>query len=232
LSRLPRKCCSRTSGTSSYWPLWPCWMGLFFEIGAMASDDEFSAGAIHVAELAATRNPGVASFEGVALNMRGRSTGDLDLTARAAEVLAQSPRSILRGFGADTYGRALLAAGHRSAALVQLDRAWDEYHRMDARVYRAEVQRAMREAGARRAKWSNANSKPVAGWASLTEAERRVATVIGAGHSNKSAALELGVSTNTIGTHLRAVFAKLSIQSRVQLANALHQEMASSPRGS
>jgi DNA-binding CsgD family transcriptional regulator len=31
------------------------------------------------------------------------------------------------------------------------------------------------------------------------------------------------VSVNTIGTHLRAVFAKLGIQSRVQLANQLHQ---------
>ena len=43
------------------------------------------------------------------------------------------------------------------------------------------------------------------------------------GHTNKSAAAELGVSVNTIGTHLRAVFAKLDIQSRVQLANELHK---------
>ena len=97
---------------------------------------------------------------------------------------------------------------------------------MDARVYRAEVQRAMRQAGARRPKWSDATSRPATGWSSLTEAERRVAKLIGDGHSNKSAASELGVSLNTIGTHLRAVFAKLGIQSRVQLANALHEEMA------
>ena len=210
----------------SYWPLWPCWMGLFFEIGAMAADDEFAADAIHVAELAAARNPGVASFGGVALNVRGRSNHDLAMTGRSAEVLARSPRSILRGFGADTYGRALLAAGSRSAGLAQLDRAWDEYHHMDARVYRAQVQRAMRQAGARRPKWSTATSRPAIGWSSLTEAERRVATLIGDGHSNKSAAFELGVSINTIGTHLRAVFAKLGIQSRVQLANTLHKEMA------
>jgi DNA-binding CsgD family transcriptional regulator len=34
------------------------------------------------------------------------------------------------------------------------------------------------------------------------------------------------VSANTIGTHLRAVFTKLDIQSRVQVANQLHGEMA------
>ena len=62
--------------------------------------------------------------------------------------------------------------------------------------------------------------------ASLTQAERRVATLIGAGHTNKSTSSELGVSINTVGTHMRSVFTKLNIQSRVQLANVLH-EMAS-----
>jgi DNA-binding CsgD family transcriptional regulator/tetratricopeptide (TPR) repeat protein len=215
------------SKSCSYWPLWPCWMGLFFEIGTIAADDEFATAATDIAEIAAARNPGVASFEGVALNLRGRSTDDLDMIARSADVLAHSPRSILRGFGADTYGRALLAAGRRSPGLAQLDRAWDEYHQMDARVYRAEVQRMMREAGARHAKWSTVTAKPATGWSSLTQAERRVTTLIAAGHTNKSAASELGVSTNTVGTHLRSVFAKLDIQSRVQLANVRHKEMAS-----
>ena len=51
-----------------------------------------------------------------------------------------------------------------------------------------------------------------------------MAELIGSGHTNKLAAAELGVSVNTIGTHLRAVFAKLGIQSRVQLANQLHRQ--------
>jgi DNA-binding CsgD family transcriptional regulator len=79
----------------------------------------------------------------------------------------------------------------------------------------------MREAGARRAKWSTAAAGPATGWASLTDAERRVATLISEGHTNKSAASALDVSINTVGTHLRAVFAKLGVQSRVQLANCL-----------
>jgi FixJ family two-component response regulator len=43
--------------------------------------------------------------------------------------------------------------------------------------------------------------------------------VISDGHTNKSATAVLGVSVNTVGTHLRAVFAKLGVQSRAQLAN-------------
>jgi DNA-binding CsgD family transcriptional regulator len=135
--------------------------------------------------------------------------------------------AILRGFGADSHGRALLAAGHRTAGLSELDRAWDEYHRVDARTYRAGVQRVMRDAGARRGKWSTVATKPASGWPSLTESERRVAALIGAGRTNRSAAAELGVSVNTVGTHLRAVFAKLGIRSRVQLANVLHKETVS-----
>ena len=206
----------------AYWPLWPCWNGLFFQVGAQAGEHEFTGACLDIAETAAARNPGVASFEGVALNIRGRSSEDLDITARSAEVLALSPRPILRAFGADSYGRALLATGERNVALEQLDLAWDEYHRIGAWAWRADTQRVMREAGARRAKWST-TTQATAGWAALTPAERRVALLIGTGHTNKSASTELGVSVNTVATHLRSAFAKLNIQSRVQLANELHK---------
>jgi DNA-binding CsgD family transcriptional regulator/tetratricopeptide (TPR) repeat protein len=210
----------------SYWPLWPCWNGLFFQVGTAADDDTFTASCLDVAEANAAGNPGVASFEGVALNLRGLGKQDLGVLAQAAGVLDRSPRPVLRAVGAESYGRALLAADRRSEALAQLDRAWDEYHRMGARAFRGDVQRTMREAGARRTKWSTAPAASATGWASLTDAERRVATLISEGHTNKSAASALGVSVNTVGTHLRAVFAKLGVQSRVQLANQLADPLA------
>ena len=205
----------------SYWPLWPCWNGLFFQVGAAVGDDTFAASCLDVAEANAAGNPGVASFEGVALNLRGLGKQDLDILAEAVDVLDRSPRPVLRAVGAESYGHALLAAGRRSEALAQLDRAWDEYHHMGARAFRSDVQRAMRQAGARRTKWSTTAAAPPTGWASLTEAERRVATLISQGHTNKAAASALGVSINTVGTHLRTAFAKLGVQSRVQLANRL-----------
>jgi len=55
----------------------------------------------------------------------------------------------------------------------------------------------------------------------LAPTEARVADLIGAGHTNRSAAAILGVSANTVGTHLRSVFTKLGVRSRVQLANAI-----------
>ena len=130
----------------SYWPLWPCWNGLFYQIGTATGDDTFTASCLGVAEANAARNPGVASFEGVALNLRGLGKQDLDILAEAMQVLDRSPRPVLRAVGAESYGRALLAAGRRSEALAQLDRAWDEYHLMGARAFRGDVQRAMRQA--------------------------------------------------------------------------------------
>ena len=55
------------------------------------------------------------------------------------------------------------------------------------------------------------------GWKSLTETETKVARLIAEGHTNRSAAAELFVSVNTISTHLRSVFSKLDVNSRVQL---------------
>jgi DNA-binding CsgD family transcriptional regulator len=47
--------------------------------------------------------------------------------------------------------------------------------------------------------------------------------LIATGHTNKSAAKSLGVSVNTVGTHVRSAYVKLGVQSRVQLANVLRE---------
>ena len=57
----------------------------------------------------------------------------------------------------------------------------------------------------------------------LTEAERRVAYLVADGRTDKAAARALGISVNTVGTHLRSIYSKLAVQSRVQLANALRE---------
>jgi DNA-binding CsgD family transcriptional regulator len=207
----------------THWAWWPGWMSVFFQIGRAGGDSDFAAEAVAIAELGAQRNPGIASFEGLALNLRARLDGDLGLLAEAAKVLQTSPRPALRALGAESYGQALLAEGDRAGALEQFDRAWDEYNGMHAWAGRANVQRIMRDAGVRRAKWSRTPDGANTGWASLTEAERRVAVLIAFGHTNKAAAKALGVSVNTISTQLRSIFTKLEIQSRVQLANALHE---------
>ena len=58
---------------------------------------------------------------------------------------------------------------------------------------------------------------------SLTEGERRVVYLVADGHTDKSAAKALGISVNTVVTHLRSAYSKLGVQSRLQLVNALRE---------
>jgi DNA-binding CsgD family transcriptional regulator len=207
--------------TRSYWAWWPCYATVLFSIGLISGATNITEYTIEFTDEAARLNPDVATLHGLALNLRGRLGGDLGMAAESVQILQHSPRPVLRAAGADHYGRLLLAAGDREAALDQLDTAWDVYDRMGALAPRARVQQLMREAGARRAKW--VNDRTERNDVALTEAERRVAYLVANGHTNKSTAKSLGISINTVGTHLRSIYAKLGVQSRVQLANVLRE---------
>ncbi len=61
-------------------------------------------------------------------------------------------------------------------------------------------------------------SRPVSGWASLTDAERRVALTVAEGATNMEAAAVLHLSRHTVDFHLRHIFRKLNLESRVELA--------------
>lgn len=60
--------------------------------------------------------------------------------------------------------------------------------------------------------------RPATGWSSLTPGERDVVRLVAAGLSNKEIAARLLMSPHTVKTHLTHVYAKLGIESRVQLA--------------
>jgi DNA-binding CsgD family transcriptional regulator len=203
----------------NYRAWWPCWLPVIFENGMACNATDLLECVLAIAEEGAARNPEVATLNGVAANLRGLYNNDLGTVAEAIEVLRDSPRRGMRAIASESYGQMLLQTGQRRMGLEQLDRAWDNYDYMGALARRAAVQRAMRRAGARRTKWSSDNSGSAA--RQLTEAERRVVHVIAEGHTDKSAAKLLGISENTVGTHIRSAYTKLGVQSRVQLANAL-----------
>ena len=207
------------SNTHSAW--WPCWMPVVFEAGMACGASDLMKTTVAIAEEAAARNPEVATLNGMAVSLRGLLSDDLAMVAESAEILQRCPRLGIRALGTENYGLMLLHAGERKLGLDRLDEAWDEYDRMGALGRRAIVQRVMRQAGARRTKWctNNVHSavKP------LTEAERRVVYLIADGHTDKSAAKALGISVNTVGTHMRSAYTKLGVQSRVQLNNVLRE---------
>jgi DNA-binding CsgD family transcriptional regulator/tetratricopeptide (TPR) repeat protein len=197
------------------WAWSPPWMRLFGAIGLAAGDRDFAESAARLAARGAERNPGVPTQVGVGLQVRGLLDGDADMVGRAVDVLRGAPRPMLLAQALADHGAALSAAGDPAAATARLEEAADLFARLGV-VPGAqagdEIRALMR---GRRA----TPARPPGGVSSLTRAERRVAELISAGHSSRSAAAELVVSLNTVNTHLRSIFTKLGVRSRVQLAN-------------
>lgn len=60
--------------------------------------------------------------------------------------------------------------------------------------------------------------RPSCGWDALTPTELQVAGLVRDGLSNKDIAMRMFVSPRTVQSHLRHVYDKLDLRSRVQLA--------------
>ncbi len=81
----------------------------------------------------------------------------------------------------------------------------------------ARVRSCLRTAGTRLCHWKHTD-RPAFGWDSLTDTERRIADLVAQGHSNRQVAGQVFLSAHTVAFHLRHVFWKLGVTSRVQLA--------------
>jgi DNA-binding CsgD family transcriptional regulator len=66
------------------------------------------------------------------------------------------------------------------------------------------------------------------GWESLTDSERSIADLIAEGLTNREVATRLFLSPHTVDAHLRHIFRKLDIRSRVELARMVAEHSGSS----
>jgi DNA-binding CsgD family transcriptional regulator len=65
------------------------------------------------------------------------------------------------------------------------------------------------------------------GWSSLTERERNLADRVAQGLTNRELAAQFYVSRYTIDAHLRQIYRKLSIRSRVDLTRLVTEQVLS-----
>jgi DNA-binding CsgD family transcriptional regulator len=70
---------------------------------------------------------------------------------------------------------------------------------------------------------------PELGWASLSQAQRTIARMVSQALTNQQIARRLFLSPHTVNYHLRQIFRKLDINSRVELARIV-QELAGERR--
>ena len=189
---------------------------------ALAAGDEELAKA--VTEIAARRyelNPGVPSVAGTAAHTRGllnQSRHDLE---QAAAILATCPRPLAAAAALEDLGCARLAGGDPGGAVDAFDRVLRICVDAGAAHDAARARKRLRELGIRRRVQSL--DRPKLGWESLTDAELQVARLAAAGCTNRGIADRLFVSPHTVNTHLRHVFDKLDIRSRVDLTRAVER---------
>jgi DNA-binding CsgD family transcriptional regulator len=158
----------------------------------------------------AASNPGFGGLAAAADHCNGLLHANAVALDRAAHLY---PQPWAAG-SADEDAAAIVASGDRAGSRHRLERALVAYERAGtARDADRVRQRLRRHAGPGRA-----GHRPVDGWGSLTNTEERVALVVADGLTNAEAAGQLYLSRHTVDFHLRHVFRKLGITSRVELA--------------
>jgi DNA-binding CsgD family transcriptional regulator len=70
---------------------------------------------------------------------------------------------------------------------------------------------------------ANKGPRQTFGWESLTETERTLADLVTEGRTNREIAASTFLSPHTVGYHLRHIFRKLGVDSRVELTRVLVQ---------
>jgi DNA-binding CsgD family transcriptional regulator/tetratricopeptide (TPR) repeat protein len=205
----------------------PDWIVEFTDAAAASGHHDVAVRMARLLRCYAERNPNSHLISGLADQAEGLATDDVALLRRGLEGIKHSRRGLLEAGAWEKLGYALLRRGGKAEATQLLETAGDAFQNLGALGDARRVQHAMQAAGLRRRRRTSAVERPLSGWEALTDTEQRVARLVGEGHSNRSAAGELMLSPNTIAAHLRTIFRKLEVNSRVQLANKLRDEKRS-----
>ncbi|MEV0385744.1 LuxR C-terminal-related transcriptional regulator [Nonomuraea sp. NPDC050643] len=192
-------------------------------VRAALADDrpDWAAAAVASAEVLAAANPGVRAVAAAAAHARGLLDGDPAALTAAAEGF---PGPWERASAAEDLGRALLDSD-RESAVRWLERSVALYQEVLAEPDAARIRSVLRAAGVVRRHWQQRGTGESTGAAALTDTERKVAGLVATGLTNQQVARRMFISHHTVAFHLRKVFRKLDVTSRVELARQFHPSL-------
>lgn len=223
------------------WAVLPTWIRLFcydpglgpelVRIALRAGLPEQAERAAGAARLLAARTPASASARAAAKHVDALLSDSPDELRRAVGLWRATPRPLaLAGALEDA---AAATTGHDAAVAL-----WDEAFTLScaAGAIRgaARARQALGTLGVRR-RMPRSTGRPAEGWGSITPSELRVVRLVVDGLTNRQVANRLFLSRHTVDAHLRNVFAKLGVSSRVELASVtaghLAEDGVPGPRG-
>jgi DNA-binding CsgD family transcriptional regulator len=191
--------------------------------GALADGDRDRAAALaSQTQQLATTTPGHPDAAAAAAHARGLIDQDPAVLERAAGHYAAARA---RAGALEDAGNAWVRRGDPGPATTLLSQAYALYEELGDADDLARVRSGLRAAGTRLRHWAHAD-RPAFGWDSLTDTERRVTDLVAQGLSNRQVANRVFLSTHTVAFHLRHIFWKLGITSRVQLARIAAEQSA------
>ena len=184
-------------------------------IAVAVGDRELAESAVADANRRAELSSGVPSLAAIAAHASGLLNRDTDKLSEAVSLFKRSPRSLALAAAWEDLGLAHQQQGTAEAGIDALTQALVLFARAGATQDAARLRSRLRALGIRRR--VTTAEKPVTGWAAMTKSELAVAQLVAHGLTNREIAERLFVSPHTVNTHLRHVFAKLQVNSRVDL---------------
>jgi DNA-binding CsgD family transcriptional regulator len=173
--------------------------------------DEDADAVVRRLEAAAAERPGFPFLAGAARHARGLLDRDPQALDEALALHASDPRSLIR---ADLLADAGSAHSGHFDTVAMLHQALAAYQECGAQRDAARVRQLLRDKGVRlRAVAITADPA----WPELTDSETIVARLVAQGMTNRQIAEQLFVSPHTVNSHVRHIFTKLTIRSRVEL---------------
>ncbi|MEK9521761.1 helix-turn-helix transcriptional regulator [Streptomyces venezuelae] len=155
------------------------------------------------------------------LAAEGRTDEAVLLLTRTAEAFGRAGLPLERGRALIALARVERRRRRRSAAQSALQTAASVFERAGAAPWLALACESPAGTAGEGSGASSGSEEALPALSSLTEAELRLARLVGQGASNQEAAAKLYLSVKTVEARLTRIYQKLDVRSRAQLATAL-----------
>ena len=184
-------------------------------IALAAQDDELAAHAAAAAQHRVRLNPMSPPSPPPLLTQRACSTTAKRAWPKRWNCTRRGPRPLALAAALEDLGVAIVEDGPADEGVDVFGRALELYAQAGSGLGRR--QGAGPAPGTGGAAPPGPAQRPGRGWAAMTDSELAVARLVAQGLTNREVAERLFVSHHTVSGHLRHVFAKLDVNSRVEL---------------